>query len=218
MSRRYTIPFVLLALAFLVAAFAQQAAEVIGWYNGDWQSGIPGLSNSYNAPGDFARIYDQFQVPDGGWTIIAVYSDNALYDFPPVTSASWEIRRGMAPGQGGETIASGVAQATQMPDPAVTTPKYPATEASNHFRVLVSGLQVQLPPGRYWLSVAPVGTGKAYASPTLGLNAVGVDQNGPGIALFDRPSGPRFAIAEAVARAGQMGITRHFSQGVIVAK
>jgi hypothetical protein len=53
---------------------------------------------------------------------------------------------------------------------------------------------------------------------TLRGNAVGVDGNGPGMALFDAPDGPRFAIAEAAGRPGQGTVARHFSQGVIIAR
>jgi hypothetical protein len=218
MNPRLILAVALLAPLFFAAVLAQPSGGGTGWHNGDWQSGIPGLLNWYVAPDNYARVYDQFQVPDGGWTIVAVFSDNALVEFPSVTEASWEIRRGMVPGSGGEVVASGLAAVNPIPDPSVTAPKYPASEVAKHFRIQVNNLSVQLPAGHYWLSVAPVGSGKTYASPTLGSNAVGVDQNGLGLALFDRPNGPRFAIAESVGCAGEMGIARHFSQGVIVAK
>jgi hypothetical protein len=218
MSLRSTLPAAPLAFAFLAAAFSQQPGSVVGWFNGEWQSGVPGLSNWYAAPDDFARVYDPFEVPDRGWTVIAVFSNGALRNFPRVMNASWEIRRGMVPGNGGEVVASGVSRATQLADPAVTSPKYPASEASEHFRIEVNGLHIQLPPGRYWLSVTPIGRGDAYASATLRANAVTSVQEGIGAALFDRPGGPRFVLAEAAGSEGQKGIARHFSQGVIVAQ
>jgi hypothetical protein len=87
-----------------------------------------------------------------------------------------------------------------------------------HFRIQVNNLHVQLPAGHYWISVTPVGQGQIIAHATLGRSAVGIDETGLGMTLIDRPDGPRFAIAEAVGRPGQMGIAKHFAQGVIVAK
>jgi hypothetical protein len=197
---------------------AQESGGVLGWYNGAWQSGIPSFLNRYTGPDSFARVYDQFRVPDGGWTVVSVFSDNALYDFPIVVYASWEIRRGMNPGKGGEVVASGVTAATQTPDPYVAAAKYPASEAAKHFRIQVNNLNVQLPAGHYWLSVTPVGKGISFASATLGANATGLDENGPGMALIDSSDGPRFAIAESTGRAGQLGIAPHYSQGVVIAK
>jgi hypothetical protein len=107
-------------------------------------------------------------------------------------------------------VASGIAPAVVTSDPSVTTARYPATEVTKHFRIQVGSLRVQLPAGRHWISVTPVGTGKAYAGATNGANCVGIDEKGLGIALFDRPDGPRFAIAESVGR--------HFAQGVIILK
>jgi hypothetical protein len=217
-----------LGILLVLTVFAQ-GTGVTGWYNGEWQSGIPGLSNWYVSFEDYSRVYDQFQVPEGGWTVVAVFSDNGLYNFPTVVNASWEIRRGMVPGNGGTVIASGVAPAIVTSDPSVTAARYPASEVPKHFRIQVGNLNVQLPAGRHWVSVTPLGRGgtymstvsgksDSYASATLGRNCVGIQENGLGIALFDRPAGPRFAIAESVGSGGQLGIARHFAQGVIISK
>src|SRR5260370_30374741 len=212
----------LLGLILISALSAQQPdAGVIGWYNGEGQSGIPGLANWYLGPDSFSRVYDEFQVPEGGWTVIGVFSDNGLYRFPEVGGASWEIRRGMAPGRGGRVVAWGVAPATQMPEPSVTASRYPTSEVAMHSRVQVNSLQVRLPAGRYWLSVAPVGQGESYLSATRGANAVGMDRERPGIALVQSAGGPAFVPAEAIGkrgRPGQFGFCQHFAPGVIVAK
>jgi hypothetical protein len=218
MSLKHSVVAALFALSLVLAVSAQESGGVIGWFNGNWRSGIPGAWNWYVAPDNFARVYDQFRVPEGGWTVVSVFSDNVLLEFPSVIYASWEIRRGMAPGNGGEVVAAGVTPATQDPDPSVTTPKYPAGEVKKHFRIQVDNLHVQLSAGRCWLSVTPVGKGDAYASATLGANAIGIDQNGLAMALVDSPNSARFAIAGSAAGAGQLGIAQHFAQGVIVAK
>jgi hypothetical protein len=205
-------------LALLLAVTAQDATGAIGFYNGDWQSGIPSAPNWYNGPEEFARVYDQFQVPAGGWNVTGVFSNNLIGDFPGVAQVSWEIRRDMAPGHGGKLVAGGTSVATTSADPAVTSKTYPATVARQHFRIAAHYLHVALAPGTYWVSVAPVGRGQAFANATLGLNALGLDTNGTKMALVDSSTGPHFAIAEATARIGQMGRAKAFSQGVIVSR
>jgi len=102
----------------------------------------------------------------------------------------------MAPGNGGELVASGITPAgIQSPDPAVTSQRYPAPALKGHFRIQANFLSVALTAGSYWINVAPGGIDTAFADPTLGANAVGLDANGPRLALVDRTTGPRFAIA-----------------------
>ena len=219
MNTTRALPAAILGLLLPLALSAQQpAAGVIAWYNGEWLSGIAGLANWYMASGSFARVYDEFEVPAGGWTITGVFSDNALYEFPEVIRASWEIRSGMKPGHGGKLVAGGDSRATQMPDPSVTTPRYPASEVAMHFRIQVDGLEIQLPAGRYWLSVAPVGRGKSFLCPTLGANAVGTDQDRPGIALFNRSGAKAFVRTESIRSGGRPGKAQHFAQGVLIVK
>ena len=211
---------VLLAGLWLLAALSAQqpGSGVIGWYNGEWQSGIPGLANWYLGPDRFARVYDEFEVPDGGWTIVGVFSDNGLYQFPPVTHAAWEIRRDMAPQRSGRVLAKDISPAAQKPDPSVTPDRYPAHEAAKHFRIQVDGLQVRLPAGRYWLSVAPVGDGESFLSATRGAGAIGTGKGGAGLALVHGLKQPDFVPADVVAGQGRGGIAQHFSQGVVIAK
>src|SRR5271165_5888177 len=140
-------------LALLLTLSAQEPGAAIGWYNGDWQSGIPSHPNWYLAPDNFARVYDQFQVPAGGWTVVSVFSNNYISDAATVTTVSWEIRRGMAPGNAGELVASGMSPALQSLDPAVTAPRYPAEVVKTRFRIQATFLRVQLVAGSYWISV-----------------------------------------------------------------
>jgi len=207
-----------LALALLLALSAQEPGGSIGWYNGDWQSGIPSPQNWYLTSDNYARVYDQFQVPDGGWTVVAVFSDNNISDAAIIGTVSWEIRRKMAPGNGGELVASGISPAIQSSDPAVTPPRYKEEVVKTHFRIQANFLHVQLAAGSYWISVAPGGVNTAFLSSTLGANAVGLDANGPRLALVDRSAGPLFAIADSAGRTGQVGRARYFSQGVIIAR
>src|SRR5205814_9755995 len=78
------------------------------WYNGDF-NGVNGLANEDNTSlgsGEYARVYDDFNVTGGGWTVTSVFSDNL--ENTNVTGATWEIRQGISEGNGGTLIASGM--------------------------------------------------------------------------------------------------------------
>jgi hypothetical protein len=186
----------------------QSAPAVVGWYNGDWQIGLPGLANWFSGGWEFSRVYDDFIVPAGGWTVLGVFSNNRM-ESARVTKAAWEIRRDMAPGKGGKKVASGVSRATQVPIPE--NGPFPG-ESLFGYRIQVDGLHVILPPGRYWLSVAPVGNGGHwYASSTLGRNAVGDPPGNNGGALLNSPD-----LRLNFSDAGRTGRAQDFSQGVII--
>src|SRR5205809_3442620 len=78
------------------------------WYNGDF-NGVNGLANEENTSlgdGQYPRVYDDFNVPSGGWTLTSVFSDNL--ENTVVSGATWEIRQGISEGNGGTLIASGM--------------------------------------------------------------------------------------------------------------
>jgi len=139
------------------------------WYNGDF-NGVNGLANEDNTSlgsGQFASVYDDFIVPSGGWTVTSVFSDDLANT--NVTGATWEIRQGISEGNGGTLIASGT----------TVTPVVTATGRSGfgftEYMVEVTGLNVSLAPGTYFLNVTPVGdlTGRSFDSTTSGTNCVG---------------------------------------------
>ena len=93
---------------FPVTAPITRPTGGILWYNGDW-NGVNGLANEENTAigeGEFASVYDDFNVPSGGWTLTSVFSDNL--SFTHITGATWEIRQGISEGNGGTLIASGM--------------------------------------------------------------------------------------------------------------
>lgn len=191
----------------------EEPRAVLGWYNGDWQSGIPGLANWYRANHEYSRVYDDFVVPEGGWTVVGVFSDNRT-DFDGVTKASWEIRNGMSPERGGKVVASGVSSASQTVIPG--NGPFPRDPLIG-YRIQVDGLRVPLAPGTYWLSVAPLGDGVSFVSATRGRNAVGNPGGNNGMALFDSSvRDRRFERAETVSGGGQLGFGNDFSQGVLI--
>jgi hypothetical protein len=180
-----------------------------GWYNGDWQSGLPGQPNWFISGSDLSRVFDDFVVPAGGWTVVAVFSNNRM-NFSGVTKASWEIRTQMAPGKGGRKVASGTSRATQTPIEG----QGPFREdPMAGYRIQVDGLHVHLEPGRYWLSVAPVVGLKSlsYINSTLGKNAIGTPAGSNGGALVQKSEfHMRYAEATKSSQADD------FSQGVII--
>jgi len=178
---------------------AVSVAQGPGWYNGDCQSGgIGGWSNWYLSNQQFLRVYDEFLVPSGGWLVTGVFSNTSLNNAPAITQASWEIRSGLSAGNGGTVIASGVSPAQQYSTPF-------------SWRIEVDGLQVQLPPGDFYLSVVPVGiaSGQSYVCQTLGQNAVG-DPPGNGKAFYSGAPGSFVWISEPG------GTNANFSQGVLI--
>ena len=149
MLNRFILGGLMLALYPCASSYAKgMPSGLAGWYNGDWQTGIPGASNYYVSPQQFGRTYDDFVVPDGGWTVVGVFAHNSLTS-AGITQASWEIRSRVSAGNPGTLVASGLSPATQTLGPAVGGGAYV-------YLIEVDGLWVQLAPDRYWLSVTPV--------------------------------------------------------------
>jgi PEP-CTERM motif len=151
------------ALLCVMAAGRAEAGTL--WYNGDF-NGADGLSNEQNTDIDYGYTYDNFQVDGSGWTITSIWSNN-LMSFR-TDQAYWEIRSGVSLGDGGTLVASGTSAATQT-----------ATGRSgfglDEYEILVSGLNIALGPGEYWLMVAPIdsGAGRSFVSTTSNANGVG---------------------------------------------
>jgi len=168
---------VCLIVGFLVVlnffAVSSSYAFTTLWYNGDFnfddEVNSNGLANEINTEITQSNIYDDFIVNGTGWNVSTIWSNN-LMTFTGVTEAMWEIRSGISSGSGGTLIAGSTGSATQT-----------ATGRSgfsfDEYRIEVSGLNVNLTPGRYWLTVAPVavnpGSGRSFCSTTIGLNAIG---------------------------------------------
>jgi uncharacterized protein (TIGR03437 family) len=197
-------------LAFLRAQGAPTGN--VGWYNGDWQTGIPGWANYYVSDQDYARTYDNFVVPAGGWTITSVFSNNALASTATTipTEAVWEIRSGVSAANGGRLVATGHGPIT----PYKGT-RYPDGETL--FRVQVEGLRVQLPAGTYWLSVTPViGEFQSYVCTSIGTNAVGTPAGKDGNAYYTTLSPNGVVNFKLVTGTGDSGTSGDYSLGVLI--
>jgi len=193
---------VALSLFALVAGPAAARADVVLWYNGDF-NGNNGLSNERNTSVSQGNVYDNFNL-SGTTTISAVFSNN-LMDFV-ATSAYWEIRSGVSVGNGGTLLASGTGAATQTP---TGRSGFGFTEST----VEVSGLSVVLGPGTYWLTVSPIdsGSGRSFNSNTSGANSVGSPGGNDDNSFFDSTTfGANFQAASDF-----VGAPADFSMGVI---
>jgi hypothetical protein len=193
-----------LACFGLVFATAQQsqAGPCHLWHNGDPDL-VTGLANELNTDISDARVYEDFIVTPNCSIICAVYSNNFM-DFT-ATTAAWEIRTGVGPGTGGTLVASGTGAATQTLN-GFDNPLVP-----EGYTIMVSGLNVALTPGTYWLSVAPIGQGfgRSFVQSTSGANAVGAPiQNDS--AIFDSSF---FGYSWAPSDLG-FGLPRNYSMGV----
>ena len=162
----------------VIVAAGPARADTILWYNGDLAANGGGTVNEQTTNGGSFNIYDDFNVAGAaGWNIDRVWSNNSM-QFTGVTQAAWSIRSGMSVGNGGTVIASGTSSATQTPT-GLSNPSLGFLD----YTIQVTGLNVTLAPGVYWLSVSPLvgadptvtsgGIFRSYNSRTDGTNAVG---------------------------------------------
>jgi hypothetical protein len=110
-------------------------------------------------------------VPAGsGWTVTSVFTNDLLDTSAGITTADWDIRSGVSEGNGGTVVASALAA------PATATATGRSGFGLTEYRIEVSGLNVNLAPGTYWLSVRPISgiTFLSYNSSTVGTNCVGL--------------------------------------------
>jgi hypothetical protein len=174
------------------------------WYNGDF-NGANGLANEIG--GEFspaAVVYDDF-VLSSTTTINYAWSNNQM-DPTSITSADWEIRSGMSSGNGGTLLFSGTSAATQ-------TATGRSAFGRNEYTVMVSGLNITLGPGTYWLAVAPVvtdGVSGSFVSTTSGLNSIGTPPGNDDNSFLNAPG---FGLS-FVPASDEVGAPADFSMGI----
>lgn len=180
--------------------FCSSAVFAQGWYNGDFDQRNGGNVSGFN--GFDSRIYDDFNVGGGGWTVTGVFM-NVLTNIPTtdILTFSWEIRQGVSAGNGGTVVASNT---TGVSVTATGRSGFGLTE----YMVLASGLNVNLAAGTYWLGGKIGGNGTSntiYVSTTSGANAIGTPPGNNDMSYWDSTSfgiGP-FAPTSTVFGAGQ---------------
>ena len=197
-------------------------AGTVYWYNGD-SDGFATKINEVGGSSGNGLIYDDFIVGPGGVNITGVFSNDLVLNIPAsgadsnapgvVTQASWEIRSGVSAGSGGTLLDSGTDATTQT-----------ATGLNSGgfavYDIQITGLNVNLGPGTYWLAVAPdFGTSTSYNSyivTTYGFNGVGTPKAQDGNSFWNDPGfGDDFVAAvTATGQDSADGNNVDFSMGV----
>jgi len=132
-------------------------------------------------------VFDDFTVPAGGWDISAVFSNNQVPNIPfpyTATGGMWEIWTDLD-GAGQTLVASGS---------TTTDFSWTATGRSGSFpeyTLLITGLNVDLAPGTYWLGVSPFisDSGQGDISSTEGGNSIGAPLGSAGTVFYGTTQG-----------------------------
>lgn len=112
-----------------------------------------------------AATYQNFIVPTGHvWNVQSLFTNNLAAITPD--SAYWEIRTGVSEGNGGSLYAYGTASGSDFTWTATGRNGF----GYNEYQAHVTGLNLFLQPGTYWMSVvpqAPNDPGRSYNSNTF---------------------------------------------------
>lgn len=195
----------------LLAALIPARASVTLWYNGDLDNQATAV-NRFDTTGlsaiPQARMFDNCTVTaPGGWLLTRIWSNDVFIDPSQLPAqADWSIRSGMNVGNGGVTLFSGTSAATAA-----------ATGRQNfggnpEYSIIVSGLNLYLPPGTDWLNVTPYNNINSFdisINTTSGLNAIGTPPGNDQDALWWVPPATNYAHVF-----GGNGQTYDFSMGV----
>jgi hypothetical protein len=187
-----TVCFLRTAILFVFALAVPAGAGQTLFYTGDPtnQESIGDYYDPLGGPLSLSEIYEPFTVTSsGGWEINSVFFTELDLAANPICSAEWSIRYGVAPGFAGVEIAGGTSQ---------------TLGTSGTTRLTVSGLDVILAPGTYWLNITPNSeTGRLFADATSGENSVDADLQGA--ALWYEPGVQHFSTTNLDFSAGATG-------------
>ncbi|QJR37532.1 PEP-CTERM sorting domain-containing protein [Gemmatimonas groenlandica] len=160
-----------LASAVLVLATQTTASAQTLFFNGQWNGdGQTSASNTINGSGSNQIIFENFVVGGAGWNVTGVFGEfNTKGSVSSWLTANWEIRSGMSTGNAGKLEWSGLGPTTN----SLTGTNYGDYKG---IRSTVSGLNVMLAAGTYWVGLAPVGLDASqvdiYLNSTGGVNGV----------------------------------------------
>lgn len=159
----------LAAMVVLAAAVQSTASAQVQFYNGDL-NGADALTSESTPGWVESMVYENFTVTGGGMYVTGIFgtfiSDGAW------TSADWEVRSGITPGNGGSLLFSGTGAADRV---------FTGTALGyNVYESALRGLSFFLAPGEYWFGLSPIGTGQGqvFLAATSGLNAVNGNLDG----------------------------------------
>jgi hypothetical protein len=170
----------LAACGLAVALVATPASAGVLFYGGDFNpnsSNPDGLANEQDLTVSQATVYTPFIVGGSGWNVTGLFTDNLMSI--TALSASWEIRSGVSEGNGGTLLFSGTST------PTVTSTGISFDDYLD-YQVEVTGLNINLSPGAYWMSVVPIcldsgnatcgGGARSFNANTDGTNAIGTPE------------------------------------------
>jgi hypothetical protein len=137
------------------------------YYGGDWD-GRNALSNEENTAGADGQVYDDVRWR-GSWHAKSLFSRNFLNT--NVLWCNYDIRKNVSPGNAGTSVIGGPITGAAC----TVTPTGGSGFGFMEYEVRVSGLDITLPGGHYWINVQPHGdgTGASYQSTTSGANHIG---------------------------------------------
>jgi hypothetical protein len=184
--KRISIARLALAMLLLGSMATPSIADTL-WFNGDYDFIENHYVDNQISSTLTARTYDDFLVPASGWTINTLYSNivNPYSNTFEITGVDWEIRQDMVGthdppyrGNGGTLISSGTITSSDPNFSVTSTGRYSGNDTLHQYpeqTVAVTGLNLSLLPGTYWLSVTPYVTGDdgVCNTVTIGTNATG---------------------------------------------
>lgn len=157
-------------LIVLLTGSTPAHSEVL-WYGGDIDPNGGAINNSRITAIYGSNVLDDFVVTDtSGWHVTGLFSNN-IADYPiemyPFTEAVWSIRTGVATGEFGNFLFSGVS-------PVTVTPTGRTWGERLEYTIAVNNLSLDLSPGSYFMSVSPLPEfGIYYVGYSNGEGAVG---------------------------------------------
>lgn len=171
---------VLAACGLAVALAVAPASAGVLFYGGDFNpsSANPtpdALANEQDLLVSQSAVYTPFVVGGSGWDVTGLFTDNIMSI--TALSAYWEIRSGVSEGNGGTLLFSGTSTPT-VTDTGLSGWDY------EDYQVEVTGLNIYLSPGDYWLSVVPICldsnnsacANRSFNANTDGTNAIGTPE------------------------------------------
>lgn len=201
------------AVALVLACPRLASADSTLFYSGD-PNKVNALANENNdLLGNYgnygAAVYDNFIVSGGTWTVSGLFSLNeqtSAFGFSGM--AFYSIRSGVSTGIGGTIVAQGITAATETLDGFNNF-------GDTGYKTLVSGLNITLVPGQYWLTVVPfgagMGAGRSFQDLTSFANCVDCGAHTGNDSFFDSS----FYNASFAPASSYAGAVANFSTGVM---
>ncbi len=176
--KKFTL-LALFAVLFLATFAGAQCVAPCIFYAGDFDYSNPNANGWANENDAIvggnpygAATYENFRIGGTTANVTGLYTNNLSMLSP--ASGYWEIRSGISEGNGGTLIASGTGSGANFSQTPTGRSGFGFTEYTD----LVSGLNVDLPVGTYWMAVVPqdpLNANRSFNSNTFGYNQVGAD-------------------------------------------